>query len=81
VASIPGHSELKGMARIAWARILSSNLQIAVTIPGLELYLECDWSQSGKGYVLYSGQPSEGCAVSINSRSHSERVYPLTWGN
>jgi len=39
---LPGRSELKSMARVAWSRILSSTLPISVARPEIELYLECD---------------------------------------
>jgi len=70
---VPEKAELERMARTAWAKILSSHLPISMVVPGKELYLECDWSQNGKGYVLYSGLPSEGRIVAINSKGHSER--------
>jgi len=70
---LPDRVELERMTRKAWAEILSSHLQISLAVPGQELYLECDWSQTGKGYVLYSGRPSEGRIVAINSRRHSEK--------
>lgn len=45
------------MARVAWAKILNSNLRLALVNSGQELYLECDWSKGGKGYVLYGVRP------------------------
>jgi len=69
---LPDIRILRRQTQEAWARILSSTLWISLTIPGLEMYLECDWSQSGRGYVLYCGPPSEGRIVAINSRRHSE---------
>jgi len=71
-SSLPDRPELERMARTAWAKILSSNLRISMMAPGRELYLECDWSQTGKGYALYCGPPSEGRIVALNSRRHSE---------
>jgi len=70
---LPDLKDLEGRTRTAWAKILSSALWTSLTIPGMEMYLECDWSQDGKGYVLYSGPPSEGRIVAINSRRHSEK--------
>jgi len=70
---LPGLSELEEMTRRAWARILSTTLGIHLASPGVEMYLECDWSQEGKGYVLYSGPPSDGRIVAMNSRRHAER--------
>jgi len=70
---LPTQQDLEREARVAWSQILSSNLRLALPTPGKgELYLECDWSQTGKGYVLYSGPPSKGRVVALNSRSHSE---------
>jgi len=50
--SLPNRQELERMTRIARAKILSSNLRISLMAPGRELYLECDWSQTGKGNAL-----------------------------
>jgi len=72
---LPGLSELEELTRRAWARILSSNLWIHLARPEEEMYLECDWSQEGKGYVLYSGPPSEGRIVAMNSRRHAEKGF------
>jgi len=70
---LPELKDLEEMVRKAWGEILSSTLWTSLVIPGVEMYLECDWSQEGKGYVLYSGPPSEGRIVAINSRRHSEK--------
>jgi len=68
---IPDRRELEERTKVAWGKILSSNLKISLSAPGAELYLECDWSQSGRGYVVYSGPPSGGRIIAINSRRHS----------
>jgi len=70
---LPDLKDLEEMTRTAWTRILSSTLWMSLTVPGVEMYLECDWSQTGKGYVLYCGPPSEGKIVALNSRRHSEQ--------
>jgi len=71
---LPAQPDLEREAKAAWSKILSSNLRLALPGPGRgEWYLECDWSQTGRGYVLYSGPPSEGRVVALNSRSHSEK--------
>jgi len=70
---IPDRRELEEMTKVAWGKILASNLKISLSAPGEELFLECDWSQSGRGYVLYRGPPSGGRIIAINSRRHSEQ--------
>jgi len=72
-ASLLDRVELERMTKTAWTKILFSHLQISLTVLWREMYLVCDWSQTGKGYVLYSGRFSEGRIVVINSRNHSER--------
>jgi len=70
---LPHQEELETEARLAWAKILKSNLRLDLRSPDEEMFLECDWSQEGKGYVLYGGPPAGGRIVALNSRSHAER--------
>lgn len=69
---LPNLSDLQALIRKAWQRILLENLTLYFELPNEELYLECDWSQTGKGFVLFCGRPERGHIISISSKQHNE---------
>ena len=63
---------VKSYTVVAWKSILTQT-KLHLLHSEEDLYLETDWSQTGCGFVLFSGAPELGRVVAVNSRTRDEK--------
>ena len=72
-ATMPDLETVQSYTAAAWKSILTQTTKLHLLHPEEDLYLETDWSQTGCGFVLFSGAPELGRVVAVNSRTHDEK--------